>query len=310
MPRSIRPARRLLLGAILALAPAIAGTVSAASWCLDVERDTVAPLSAGASCAGRIVDDNEADAARQRRMERVRRAVGGPGASPGAVPLPKDSSRAERRLASVGTGFFVTADGKLLTNNHVVERCAEITVDTAVARNQPARIVAAQPENDLALADTAAPPPAFARMRAGGSMPSGGDVALVGFPTQGLAPLAPLLTPGILSHIEPADARGPIRSPRLVFKADVRGGNSGGPLLDASGLVIGIVFAELNSAHYLRATGRTVIDVGFAIPVPTAAQFLARHGVALTGAAAGPVLDRAALHAEAARHVVRVNCLR
>jgi S1-C subfamily serine protease len=119
-----------------------------------------------------------------------------------------------------------------------------------------------------------------------------------------------LLTPGVLSHLEEADTRGPIRAPRLVFKADVRGGNSGGPLLDGSGLVIGIVFAELNSAHYLRATGRTVIDVGFAIPVPSAAQFLARHGVKLTGAPAGPALDKATLHAEAARHVVRVNCLR
>jgi len=306
MSCSFPPARGLLLGALLALMPGVAG---AASWCLDVDRDTVAPLPAGASCAGRVVDDAEAEAARQRRQERVRRAVGGAPA-PGGVPLPKETARGQRRPAGIGTGFFITADGKLLTNNHVIDRCAEITVDTAVARDQPARIVAAQPENDLALVDTAAPPPAFARMRAGGSMPSGTEVALVGFPTQGLAPLTPLLTSGAVSHMAPADERGPIRSARLVFRADVRGGNSGGPLLDASGLVIGIVFAELNSAQYYRQTGKAVIDVGFAIPVPTAAQFLARHGVTLTGTAPGAALDKATLHAEATRHVVRVNCLR
>ena len=267
MSCSILEVRRLLLGAIVALAPGMAGQASAASWCLDVERDTVAPLSAGASCAGRIVDDAEAEAARQRRMERVRRAVGGPGGAtgasgPGAVPLPKDSVRPARKLASVGTGFFITADGKLLTNNHVIERCAEITVDTAAARNQPARIVAAQPENDLALADTASPPPAFARMRAGGSMPSGTEIALIGFPTQGLAPLVPLLTPGKVSHLEPAGERGPIRSPRLVFKADVRGGNSGGPLLDRHGNLVGI-----SVSGYSFDRQKTNASLNFFIPV-------------------------------------------
>jgi serine protease Do len=271
----------------------------AASWCLDAERDTVTPHT-GAACSGRVVDDAEAEQARQRRIERVRRAVGGGPATPGTA------RGGERRLIGVGTGFFITGDGKLLSNNHVVERCAEITVDTAEKRNQPARLVAAAPEVDLALADTAAPPPAFAVFRVGAGAIQ--EVATVGFPTQGLAPLNPLLTQGTLVGLRQADPQSGIRSARLEFKADVRGGNSGGPLYDAAGLVIGVVFGELDSPQLYRRTGRAIIDVGFAIPSASAAQFLARHGIRLATGTPGAPLASGDLHAQAIRQVVRVNC--
>jgi S1-C subfamily serine protease len=291
----------LLGAAALLLAPA----AGAASWCLDAERDVVTPpLPTG--CSGRVVDDAEAAEARMRRIERVKRAVGG---GP-AAPTTPGGRGGERRLAGVGTGFFITGDGKALSNNHVVERCTEITVNTAEAPNQPARVVAVAPEADLALIDTAAAAPAFAAFRAGGQMQAGSDVALVGFPTQGMAPIVPLMTQGSLLGLDPAEASGGLRTPRLVFKADVRGGNSGGPLYDTFGLVIGVVFGEIDTPKVYRRTGKTVVDVGFAIPGSVASQFLARHGVKPTAASPGAALGPAELQAQANRQVVRVNCWR
>jgi serine protease Do len=170
--------------------------------------------------------------------------------------------------------------------------------------------VAAAPEVDLALADTAAVPPAFAVFRTAGAGAPIKDVATVGFPTQGMAPLQPLMTQGTMVGLRQADPQSGIRSPRLEFRADVRGGNSGGPLYDAAGLVIGVVFGELDSPKLYRRTGRAIIDVGFAIPTATAAQFLARHGIRPASGTAGNALAAAELHAQAIRQVVRVNCWR
>jgi len=290
--------RALLLAAALALPSLTAG---AAQWCHDTERDTVAPLVAS-GCAGRVVDDAEAAQVRARRLEQIRRAVEGGGPSPQAA--------SGKRMMSIGTGFFITGDGKLLSNNHVVERCAEISVDTAEARGLPARVLATAPKVDLALVDTAAPPPAFAAFRTGGVPPAGADVALVGYPNQGRAPVQPLLTLGTLLGTDRPDPAVGVGSVRLAFKADVRHGNSGGPLFDRSGLVIGVVHAKLDSPKLYRETGRVVVDVGFAISAPVAAHFVERHGVKLAGAQPGPHLAAEVLHANATRAVARVNCWR
>src|SRR5258708_32184183 len=95
---------------------------------------------------------------------------------------------------------------------------------------------------------------------------------------------------------------------RLVFKADVRHGNSGGPLFDASGLVIGVGHAKLDSPQLYRQTGRVVVDVGFAIPAGAAARFVARHGVQLTSAAPGAALEAASVQPAAAPMAARVHC--
>lgn len=291
--------RSLMLATALALLPLAAG---AAQWCHDTGRDTVAPLVA-AGCAGRVIDDAEAERVKARRLEQIRRAMGGGGS--GAPP-----AAAGKRMISIGTGFFITGDGKLLSNNHVVERCAEITVDTAEARDLPARVVATAPKVDLALVDIAAPPPAFAAFRSGGVPPPGSDVAIVGYPNQGRAPVQPLLTLGTLLGTDRPDPAVGVGSVRLAFKADVRHGNSGGPLFDRSGLVIGVVHAKLDSPKLYRETGRVVVDVGFAISAPVAAHFVERHGVKLASGTAGPHLAPEALHANAARAVARVNCWR
>src|SRR5258708_17234673 len=84
---------------------------------------------------------------------------------------------------------------------------------------------------------------------------------------------------------------------RLVFKGDVRHGKSGGPLFDASGLVIGVVHAKLDSPQLYRQTGRVVVDVGFAIPAGAAARFVARHGVKLSTSPPGDALEPTAVQA-------------
>lgn len=294
----IRHIGRSALVGLAGLVATAAFPAVAAQWCLDVERDTVAALLPS-GCNGKVVGDEEANAVKARRLEQIRRAAGG------SAPPPVAGGR---RMSSIGTGFFITGDGKLLSNNHVVERCQEITVDTSDGRNLPARVVATAPKVDLALIDTAATPPAFASFRAGQAPVAGSDITLVGYPNQGRAPVQPLMTVGTLLGTDRPDPAVGVGSVRLAFKADVRHGNSGGPLFDQSGLVIGVVHAKLDSPKLYRETGRVVVDVGFAISAPVTAHFLERHGVRPAATPPGAALSPDAIQAQANRQVARVNC--
>ena len=176
------------------------------------------------------------------------------------VAKQKEPSKPQEKIAGFGTGFFVTNNGYLVTNNHVVESANEIVIFLSDGNALQGRIVRTDPANDLALVKVE-----FAnrslRIRDTGNLAIGEEVFTVGYPLptiQGADQKATFGRVNALSGIQ-----GDIRF--IQIDVPVQPGNSGGPLVDSKGRVVGIVTARLNELAALRASGALPQNVNYAV---------------------------------------------
>jgi len=156
-------------------------------------------------------------------------------------------------LGIEGSGW-IAEPGIVVTNAHVVAGEDDTTVTTREGATLPATPVHYDPENDLALlrVETELPPLTIAAEPAPGSAG-----AVLGYPENGPYAVAPArLGDTRMTLSEDSYGRGPIRRPIASLRGEVRSGNSGGPLVDTGGRVLGTVFAATTSG----APG------GFAVP--------------------------------------------
>jgi S1-C subfamily serine protease len=207
------------------------------------------------------------------------------------------------RPVGAGTGFFVRADGRLLTNYHVVDDCFGLSVETPDGAEVVATMIGADASEDLALLSAPvgeSPPVVFRKLVAF----DGRRVAVIGYPDHGLQRIKPFMVTGSLTG--PATQKGH----RFAFEADVRKGNSGGPIFDELGLVVGVVFAKIDTASVFQSTGRHVEKLGFAIDNDIIRAFLRKQNVEMMMAMEGTVLDESALFDLGRRSVARVVCWR
>ncbi len=168
----------------------------------------------------------------------------------------------------VGTGVVIVDKGVILTNLHVVAGADKIKVVFFDGLEATATIVSVQPENDLAVLQAQKIPDDLvaATMRSTGDLQSGDQVAAVGFPFG----IGPSVSAGVVSGLKRS-----FRSPEgkqelgnlIQFDAAANPGNSGGPLVNMDGEVLGIVTAILNPTQQ-----RTFIGIGFAVPIENAAS--------------------------------------
>lgn len=205
-----------------------------------------------------------------RVSERLERAVLAALRRAGPAPRPA----LER--ASTGSGFRVSAGGDILTNAHVVDGCAEVRIPPPAGG--PARRVAVAARDrgaDLALLKGPAGAP-FAAFRQGRGIRPGARIVVTGYPLRGLLAAGANVSAGTVAALAgPGDDR------RLIqITAPVQPGNSGGPVLDAAGNVVGAVVAKLNALKVARATGDIPQNVNFAVSAGTARAFLDSEGVA------------------------------
>jgi S1-C subfamily serine protease len=262
--------------------------------CHDEVRDIVnqKPLF---ECDGKVVSDSEADAIRARRIHRVRNQLKAPEQ---AVP--------DKTLKATGTGFFVKPKGALVTNHHVIANCAAVTATLSDGSIIPAEVLAAEEGEDLALLRVNRSVAVSASFRQNSLPKNGAKIAVIGFPLHGRVAIKPIFVSGQMVQ-DPQMLR-PVQG-RFPLKADIRRGNSGGPVIDDSGLVVGVVTAKVNTPEMFERTGQVVRDVGLAIDLATLRDFLKRHGMEyseLPPQRAAP--DDAQLFARAQTFVVRVGC--
>ncbi len=164
--------------------------------------------------------------------------------------------------AGSGAGVVVNAEGLVLTALHVVEGADRIAVAFADGTRSEGQVASRDPENDIATIVAATLPQPIVPAVLGGGVTVGAPVFAVGHPLG----LANSLSAGVVSALDrsiPVDGQ---RLENLIqFDAAVNPGNSGGPLLNKAGQVVGIVtgLANPNDDGYF-------IGVGFAVPIATA----------------------------------------
>ena len=167
-----------------------------------------------------------------------------------------------------GTGFFITDDGYLISNYHVVKDATKVRLLTSAGLID-AKVVQVDAANDLALlkADGRFAPLPIAASR---TAALGGTVATVGFPDIGLQGFAPKLAKGEIASLSGAGD-----DPRYFqISVPVQPGNSGGALVDERGNVIGIVSAKLDAGAALAASGALPENVNYAVKSSFLLSFL------------------------------------
>ncbi len=166
----------------------------------------------------------------------------------------QDKPKALGPIAGSGTGFFITADGYLLTNHHVVEGARDIWIKTDKGL-LPAKVVKVDKKNDLAVLKVEGK---FAALPLLSSRKVGlaEKVFTLGFPRPKVQGFSPKFTDGVISSLA-----GIQDDPRdFQISVPVQPGNSGGPLVDQYGNVIGVIVSKL-SAKYLLLKNRGNVDL-------------------------------------------------
>ena len=205
-------------------------------------------------------------------------APGSAPASPSSLTVPHIYQRAAPSVVIVrtghklGAGVIVADDGTILTADHVIANGGTITVTFADGTTAPATVAAADPKMDIAALTPAKLPQIVVPATLGGSADVGAPVVAIGNPLG----LIDSVSSGVVSGLDrTADTADGKFSGLIQFDASVNPGSSGGPLLDAHGLVIGIVVSIATPAREDAFAG-----IAFAVPIGAA--------VGGTGSGKGP----------------------
>ena len=188
----------------------------------------------------------------------------------GSPPAGKPGKGA-KSSSGFGTGFVVSAAGHIVTNNHVIDGCSELKGNLTGEAAMVLRVVSSDANNDLALlqAPSTATFKELARIR-DRSIRSGDSVVAIGFPFHGLLTSDFTVTTGIVSSL--SGMRNDSRF--LQISAPVQPGNSGGPLFDTTGQIVGVVTAKIPALRIAAATGSIPENINFAIKTGALRDFL------------------------------------
>jgi S1-C subfamily serine protease len=174
----------------------------------------------------------------------------------------------QTRPKASGTGFFITKDGYLVTNEHVAGNGAQVRLVTSDGIII-AKVVKVDAANDLALLKAQgkfAPLPVVSSR----AVKMGSTMATVGFPNIGLQGVAPKLAKGEIAALSGAQD-----DPRYFqISVPVQPGNSGGALVDERGNVVGVVAAKLSAGAALVTSGALPENVNYAVKSSFLLSFL------------------------------------
>jgi S1-C subfamily serine protease len=211
-----------------------------------------------------------------------------------ATPKPKSRTQPSRKLGSTGSGFFVSKLGHLITNEHVVNRCRKVTVGDNAKTQVIATVLETDRRNDLALLRISTTKMASAKTKSlitklgiaivplatqgllrSEEVELGEDVLVAGFPFGDIFSNTIKVTKGIVSaNRGMGDDTG-----QFQIDAAVQPGNSGGPIYDSRGNIVGVVVSQLNKLKIAKAIGSLPENVNFGIKASTVRQFLNASGL-------------------------------
>jgi TonB family protein len=203
---------------------------------------------------------------------------------------------------SSGTAFVV-APGLLVTNHHVIDGCGVIEVIAADGR-RPVTVVDSVQQIDLALLRVYGLRGGVASLRTKSATLLGESATVFGFPLGGSLSSTGNFTTGVVSSLRGLrDAAGEIQ-----ITAPVQPGNSGGPVLDRAGSVIGVVQSKLDALKAVRATGDIPQNVNFAVSLDVLADFLEKNNVPFNSAARQPAIETTQVAEMAQSFTYKISC--
>jgi S1-C subfamily serine protease len=244
-----------------ALAGAVAGAVAAAGVGVVWKTDTtttpaVSAASAAASGTKNVVTISSTETGVHAVLAKAQASVV-------SIEVQTTSKRGPYTVqgAAAGTGVIITADGEVLTNAHVVAGATSVSVKMSDGTTYPATIIGSDTTNDLALLKiTGASNLTAATLGSSAAAQVGDEVVAIGnaLDLEG----TPTVTVGIISAKDRSldDGQGTTMSGLLQTDAAINSGNSGGPLLNMNGEVVGINTAMIQNSQ----------NLGFAISIDTA----------------------------------------
>ena len=166
----------------------------------------------------------------------------------------------------IGTGVVANARGDILTAHHVVDGGSDVRVRFADGTTSQAEVASADTSRDIAILTPRSLPSVVVPVAIGGGVEVGDDVVAIGTPLG----LAWSVSKGIVSGLDRTGRgkRGADLAGLIQFDAAVNPGSSGGPLVNASGAVVGIVVSIVTTRR--GTVGGTFIGIGMAVPIGAA----------------------------------------
>ncbi len=211
-------------------------------------------------------------------------------------PASNDLQLSEKQppQSGTGSGFFVSKLGHVITNAHVVHNCNKVTVGDSANKQVPAEVVNTDRSNDLALLKLSSLEMASAESKSliqklsivvvplasKGLLRSedarlGEKVLVAGYPYGDFFSNSIKVTTGVVSSTRGAGDD----SGQFQLDAAVQPGNSGGPIYDSSGNIVGVVISQLDKLKVAKAIGSMPENVNFGIKASTVRQFLISSGL-------------------------------
>jgi len=200
----------------------------------------------------------------------------------------------QKPQSGTGSGFFVSKMGHVITNAHVVQSCNKVTIGDNANKQVPAELINTDRSNDLALLKLSTLEMASAESKsliqklgvvvvplaANGLLRDedvrlGEKVLVAGYPFGELFSNTIKVTSGIVSATRGAGDN----SGQFQLDAAVQPGNSGGPIYDSGGNIVGVVISQLDKLKMAKAIGSLPELVNFGIKASTVRQFLTSSGL-------------------------------
>ena len=209
------------------------------------------------------------------------------------------------KLASTGSGYWIDTQGRAITNHHVIEGCNGLSIHKGMA-TVSAKLIADDPKSDLAVVRGNLSDIHPLKFRDGKSIRPADGVVAVGFPYAGILSASSQVTTGTVTSLSGVgdDSR------FLQISAPIQPGNSGGPLLDMSGNLVGTIVSTLDPIVIAKATGSIPQNVNFAIKSGVVRDFLDANRIEYQMAQSKAKLDPADVGEIGEKSVVMVGCLK
>lgn len=229
------------------------------------ESDELSPREGkGKGTTAKEDDDDQDDASSSLRKRVI------PPSSEAVVP------ESEPTPLATGSCFFVSPDGIAVTNAHVIEGASSIVVVDAAGTQRPATVLRRSPDVDLVALDIPGATKHDALpIDAGASLQLGQSLFTIGFPYSSILGGDPKFADGSVAGLKGGG------DPRVIqITIPIQPGNSGGPVVTESGVVIGVVVSKLDALKMAKYTGSVPENVSFAIKATELVALL--RGVTLT----------------------------